>query len=127
MPSAPARTVRPMLEKLEDRTVPSAVSAAKEVPVMSQNLYLGPDLEPVVAALSTGEPNLFIPAISQAWATVRANDFFQRAEALADEIAEARPYLVGLQEAVVWRTGPADPQQAADFVEYDYIDILMDE
>jgi endonuclease/exonuclease/phosphatase family metal-dependent hydrolase len=94
---------------------------------MSRNLYHGADLDPVVAALATGNPAVFIPAVSQMWAKVRSTDFTQRAEALADEVLSAQPALIGLQEAVLWRTGPALNPAPANHVEYDFLQTLLDE
>src|SRR5262249_39828012 len=93
----PQRLSRPglRLERLEERPLPSATPLVREVTVMSRNLYHGADLEPAIAAVATGNPQVFIPAISQMWARVRATDFPTRAEALADEVLHARPTLVG--------------------------------
>jgi hypothetical protein len=55
--------------------------------VMTRNLYLGADLDPVITALAAGQSP--VPAASSAWATVQATDFPTRAIALADEIASA--------------------------------------
>lgn len=65
------------------------------VTVMTQNQYLGADLDPVVAA-----PDLdsFFAAAQAALLQVAANNFPERAGALAQEIAERRPAVVGLQE-----------------------------
>src|SRR5262245_22709921 len=115
------------LERLEERALPSANPLIREVTVMSRNLYHGADLEPAIAAVATGNPQVFIPAISQMWAKVRATDFPQRAAALADEVLRARPALIGLQEVALWRTGPAmDPAPAAH-VEYDFLQTLLGE
>jgi endonuclease/exonuclease/phosphatase family metal-dependent hydrolase len=104
--------------------------AAREVTVMSRNVYVGTDLEPTVAAIASGDPSAIIGAVSQAWANVVATNFPERAEALADEIKHARPLLVGLQEVALFRTGEFDsfvgnPTQASH-VEYDYLDLLLD-
>lgn len=98
----------------------------KQVTVMSRNLYLGADLMPIVA---TTRPEDFVVAVTDAWLMVQANDFRLRAKALADEIAGARPALVGLQEVYTWRTGaPADgPATPATNVEVDYLAILLEE
>jgi endonuclease/exonuclease/phosphatase family metal-dependent hydrolase len=94
---------------------------------MTRNLYLGADLSPAIGAILSGDPNAVPPAVSEVWANVQATDFPRRARALAREIEEAKPDLVGLQEAVVWRsqapsnfTGPD-----AENVEYDFLAILL--
>ncbi|MFF5446448.1 endonuclease/exonuclease/phosphatase family protein [Streptomyces sp. NPDC012888] len=92
--------------------------------VMTRNLYLGADLTPVLAATS---PQALVAAVTAVFANVRATDFPERAEALADEIAENDPHLVGVQEAVLWRSQtPAGPGSATH-VEYDFLQILLDE
>jgi endonuclease/exonuclease/phosphatase family metal-dependent hydrolase len=103
---------------------PHASSSAREVTVMSRNLYLGTDLNPILTA--TSAPALFA-AVGTGWAQVQANDFPARAEAIADEIAAAEPDLVGLQEAMVFRTDspPDGPASPADTVVYDFVDLLV--
>ncbi|MFG2296286.1 endonuclease/exonuclease/phosphatase family protein [Streptomyces sp. NPDC048603] len=100
-------------------------SGAPSVPlrVLTRNLYLGGDLAPVLAA--TG-PQSLVAAVTAVFANVRATNFPERAEALADEIADSDPHLVGLQEAVLWRSQtPAGPGPATH-VEYDFLEILLD-
>jgi endonuclease/exonuclease/phosphatase family metal-dependent hydrolase len=97
----------------------------RAVTVMTRNVYFGADLSPALAATSL--PQL-IAAVTSIWAAVQASDIPGRAERLADEIAAARPDLVGLQEVVLWRSqfppvfGPPD----ATTVEYDFLDLLLD-
>lgn len=127
------RRFRPDLESLEDRCVPSAsgLEPVKGLTVMSRNLYAGTELEPVIGAVSTGDPTAIVTAVSQAWANVGATNFPERAEALADEIEAAQPHLIGLQEVALFRTGVPDSAignpTKADHVELDYLDILVDE
>ncbi|MFD7625034.1 endonuclease/exonuclease/phosphatase family protein [Streptomyces sp. NPDC059851] len=91
---------------------------------MTRNLYLGADLAPVLAATS---PQALVAAVTAVYANVQETDFHERAEALADEIAETDPHLVGVQEAVLWRSQtPAGPGSATH-VEYDFLQILLDE
>ncbi|MFD0266970.1 endonuclease/exonuclease/phosphatase family protein [Streptomyces sp. NPDC127106] len=91
---------------------------------MTRNLYLGADLAPVLAATS---PQGLVAAVTAAYANVQATNFPERAEALADEIADGDPHLVGVQEAVLWRSQtPAGPGSATH-VEYDFLKILLDE
>ena len=97
----------------------------RRVTVMTQNLFLGADLNPIFRA-----PSLFalFAAVGGAWNSVQANDFPARAQALADEIAAARPDLVGLQEATLYRTDvpPDGPATPAETVAYDYLQLLVD-
>jgi hypothetical protein len=74
--------------------------------VMTRNLYLGAELGPTFTVTSLEQ---LVAAVTQAFATVEATNFPERAEALADEIAETDPHLVGLQEVELWRSQtPAD-------------------
>jgi hypothetical protein len=106
----------------------AAVSAApgssnrdREVTVMSRNLYLGASLTPLIFG---PDP---LAAVRAVWAQVQATDFALRAEALADEIVDEGPLLVGLQEVTTYRQGPLfDPADAEEVV-LDYLQILLDE
>jgi endonuclease/exonuclease/phosphatase family metal-dependent hydrolase len=95
---------------------------------MTRNLYLGADMESVVRAARTDDPSALVNAASIAWATVVKTDFPARAEALAREIEQAQPLLVGLQEVSLYRTGPIDSSSGtppnAEAVKYDYLKIL---
>jgi endonuclease/exonuclease/phosphatase family metal-dependent hydrolase len=68
---------------------------------MTRNLYLGANLDPIVHA--TSQQALF-QAVEAGWAQVQANDFPTRAEAIAGEIARAKPDFVGFQELVLYGT-----------------------
>jgi hypothetical protein len=110
----------------------SSLASAKNQPpitVMTRNLYLGADLDPIFEAASTGGD--VIGATTQTWQTVQATNFPERAEALAGEIDDSDPLLVGLQEVSLFRTGPADSFSSnptpAEHVEYDYLKILLRE
>ena len=65
---------------------------------MTRNLYVGADVDAVIAALASPDPADDIPALLAAVATLRETDFPARASAVADEIARFRPHAVGLQE-----------------------------
>ncbi len=72
-----------------------ASAAPIEVPVMTQNLYVGADATPVLA-------NPTPAAIQAAFNLVLANNFPARAAAIASEAASAGgPLLIGLQEAEI--------------------------
>ncbi len=66
-----------------------------EIKVLTQNLYLGADLNPVLAAAGTPAFPMVAALTLQ---TIAVNDFPLRAEALAEIIAKKRPHLIGLQE-----------------------------
>jgi endonuclease/exonuclease/phosphatase family metal-dependent hydrolase len=106
---------------------PEGRGADRKVTVMTRNLYLGADVGPAIAAIAGGDPAAIVSAVSQVWANVRFTDFPARARGLAREIDEAQPDLIGLQEAVLWRSQtPADfiPGNA-DHVEYDFVAVLL--
>ena len=86
---------------------PAAASAHKrghdrsdrELTVMTQNLYLGSDLNPALAATT---PTEFLTAVAQIYGTVQFTNFPARAQAIANEIKKQKPDLVGLQEVSKW-------------------------
>jgi endonuclease/exonuclease/phosphatase family metal-dependent hydrolase len=104
---------------------PHPFAADRQVTVMTQNLYLGTDLNPIFGAPSL--PALFA-AVGAGWAQVQSNDFPARAQAIADEIAASNPDLVGLQEATLYRTDvpPDGPATPAETVAYDFVRLLQD-
>lgn len=136
-------TSRLRVEPLEDRTVPapltpmdhvadpSAGQATRAVTVMTRNLYVGADLAPALGAIASGNPSAIIGAASDIWAGVQSTNFPERAGALAHEIANAQPLLVGLQEVSLFRTGEPDSffgnPTRAEHVELDYLEILLGE
>ncbi len=67
--------------------------------VMSRNVYLGGDVAPVLQ-VDFSDIVAVTNAAAHIWTTVQANNFASRAQALADEIEEADPHIVGLQEVV---------------------------
>jgi Endonuclease/Exonuclease/phosphatase family. len=105
--------------------------ADREVTVLTRNLYVGAELSPVLGAIASGDPSAIIGAVSTVWASVLSTNFHERAKVLADEIADAAPLLVGLQEVSLFRTGAPDSffgnPTPADQVEIDYLDTLLRE
>jgi endonuclease/exonuclease/phosphatase family metal-dependent hydrolase len=90
--------------------------------VMTRNLYLGTDLLPIALAPS-------VPAFEQAatngFNQVKATNFPARAKLIAREVKRAKPDLIGLQEAALWRTGPKDGTATrAQTVAFDFLEIL---
>jgi len=88
--------------------------------VMTRNLYLGANLDPIVKAKSLPEA---LNAVATDWAQVQANDFPTRARAIAREIATVKPDVVGFQEAVLYRTQtpPDFTATPATHVALDYV------
>lgn len=107
-----------------------AVAKGRTVDVMSRNLYLGAGLTEIVTALGSGNNAAIVQAASQTWQVVQASDPEERMAALADEIAAARPAVVGLQEVTTWTTYPYNPM-TGEFgeatVAYDFLELLLAE
>lgn len=106
------------------RTLPSA--GARGVTVITRNIYLGADLDPIISA----PPELVPILAAQKFAEIQATNFPERAEALADEIATTNPHLVGLQEVELYRVqSPGDAAfggtTPATTVFQDFLAILM--
>src|SRR3954452_21115858 len=100
-----------------------------QITVMTRNLYVGTGVGDVFRASSWSE---LVAAGSRAWAAVLASDFPARAGALADEIAQAGPDVVGLQEVTLWRDQtPGDlltqPVPNATGAAFDFLAILRGE
>lgn len=76
-------------------------AAAPSITVMTQNLYVGADVDLVIGALASLDPADDFPALLFAIQTLGNTDFPSRAGAIADEIARRRPHAVGLQEVSV--------------------------
>ncbi|WP_448624423.1 endonuclease/exonuclease/phosphatase family protein [Geodermatophilus sp. URMC 64] len=100
-----------------------------QITVMTRNLYVGTGMGDVFRASSWSE---LVAAGSQAWATLLASDFPTRAGALADEITQAGPDVVGLQEVTLWRDqSPGDvltqPIPNATDVALDFLELLQGE
>ena len=104
---------------LDAATTSAGVSRTTRLTVMTRNLYLGGNLLP----LATSPPNQFPAAVSGLLAHVRASDPNGRMNLIAEEIAQAQPDLVGLQEVSEWRTGPVGPRPATH-VAYDFLAAL---
>lgn len=97
----------------------ASAAQAKDVTVMTRNLYLGADLIP----LATAPADQFPAAATGVFAGVRATDPDGRMKLVAREIAKSKADIVGLQEVSLWRTGPAP----ASKVVYDYSATILKE
>ena len=106
---------------------------SSSVTVMTRNLYLGGDITAPLPAVGnrTGPEALlaFGHANDRLRETVARTDFGVRSALLADEIAAARPDLIGLQEVALWRSGPMQLDQLgrpnATEVRYDFLQLLL--
>jgi len=110
-----------------------AASSGQTLTVMTRNLYLGGNIDrPIRAAIDrTGAEGVLAlgHANHELQEIVERTDFRTRSRLLADEIAAARPDLVGLQEVAMWRHGPIQldkiGQPNATEVDYDFLAILL--
>ena len=115
-----------------------------KIKVASYNLYVGASIFRVFDPPACGVPQ----AVFDIHSIIQQTDFPVRAEAIADEIAQLEPHVIGLQEVTTLRTGPADsltpagiewlpPESCttapcftfktnAENVSYDYLQILLD-
>ncbi|MGB8433616.1 MAG: endonuclease/exonuclease/phosphatase family protein [Burkholderiales bacterium] len=109
-------------------TGPGMARAVPTVTVMTYNVYVGGDLEPVTSAIIQSPPNpLDIGLAAGAlFGQVQATDFSARATGIAAQIEATQPHVIGLQEVALWRTGPVDPAPATN-VAYDFLGILQSE
>ncbi|MGB0094656.1 MAG: endonuclease/exonuclease/phosphatase family protein [Solirubrobacteraceae bacterium] len=87
----------------------------RRVTVMTRNLYLGANLLPIATA-APGAP--FQRAVAGALASVRRTGPTARMKLVAQEIAKARPDLVGLQEVSTWSTSRVGGSKVHLIVDY---------
>lgn len=88
--------------------------AEGSIDVMTQNQYLGADLNPIIGA---PDEEAFNEALITALQEIAANDFPTRAGLLADLISKRLPELVGLQEVYQFSCldlAPPQPGQGCD-------------
>ena len=107
----------------------TTIAGAESMRVMTRNIYLGAPIGPVLAAQAMQEVP---PLISAMWSAIQATDFRQRAQLLADEIVQADPHIIGLQEVAMYRIqSPGDFLQgnphAATEVAIDFLEVLLSE
>lgn len=101
---------------------------AGQLTVMTRNIYVGTNLDIILAAQ---DPNDIPILAAEAFQTLLATNFYERADALADEIQARKPHLIGLQEVTTIRIqSPGDMvlggTAPATTVVFDYLEILQD-
>jgi endonuclease/exonuclease/phosphatase family metal-dependent hydrolase len=69
-----------------------------QVKVMTRNLYLGADIFRVVEA-AQNDPGSIPSVVAAVFETVQDTNFYDRAEAIADEVLKTKPHVIGIQEA----------------------------
>jgi endonuclease/exonuclease/phosphatase family metal-dependent hydrolase len=86
----------------------ASLAAAADIDVMTQNQYLGADLAPVLGAATADpfDPAAFNTAVVAALKKIAASRPAERVQALAAEIAQRNPDVVGLQEAYAFTCLP---------------------
>jgi endonuclease/exonuclease/phosphatase family metal-dependent hydrolase len=107
---------------------PGQQVATGNLKVMTQNLYVGADLFKIL------DPSNPVPVnAAEIFSDIQATDFWQRAEAIANLIADQNPHLVGLQEVSLIRTQcpsdlVAEPALGpnATLVYSDYLQMLLE-
>jgi PGF-CTERM protein len=103
--------------------------ALPAVTVLTWNLYIGTDLRRLLTRSGDGEMQT---AVARLLTDIEQSRFDARAEAIADEIASARPDLVGLQEVTLLRLQlpgdyVADPGRTnADEHHIDFLAVLRE-
>jgi endonuclease/exonuclease/phosphatase family metal-dependent hydrolase len=117
-----------VLALLSAAAVPASDAASRPAKVMTRNVYFGADLSRAVQATSQQQ---FLTAVSTIFTNFQATDFRARAKALAREIEDADPALIGLQEVALWRQGPVGvldgPATPAQEVVLDFLPVLRQE
>lgn len=86
-------------QMLAKRSAPRGNSSS--VVVMTHNLYVGADVDPIVYAALSGDEEALAAAIADAIATLGYTYYPDRAFAIAQEINAFQPHLIGLQEVSV--------------------------
>jgi hypothetical protein len=95
------------------------------VTLMTRNVYHGVNAEILAIPSAISFPDL-LTKVAAVYNGYHARNFPERAERLADEIWAVQPELIGLQEAILVRTGPFGNPAPATTVDLDYVEILLD-
>jgi hypothetical protein len=94
--------------------------------VMTYNVYLGTNLDPVIGATNQAD---FLTAAFLAYAELQQTNFPERAGKIADQIAAVQPDILGLDEVALWSvSAPFNPEtgEGAPFVtQYDFIKLVL--
>jgi len=97
------------------------------ISVMTWNIYVGTDVDKILAAQNPQD----IPVLAaEAFQLLLATKFSERAEAIAKQIAQYQPHVIGLQEvSLLRRQSPGDAVAGgttpAEEVLFDYLEILL--
>jgi len=90
---------------------------------MTWNLFIGADLSPLFSTTILEE----IPRrVTEVYRQFMATNYFNRVKKIAEQIAEYKPDIIGLQEAAFWQLRQLmDPH--FPYVTFDYVEILLNE
>ena len=102
----------------------SADNRDRELKVMTYNMYLGSELSEIFAAET---PTDVLLEVGEAYRDMLSGDVPARIAAIADQIEDGAPVLVGLQEVALWRTGPAFDPTLSTSIRYDFLQMLLGE
>lgn len=99
------------------------------ITIMTRNVYLGAEVE---TALDAPTPEAFLASVVESWQAIQDTKWSERVQKLAQEIADADPHVVGLQEVSTIRMqSPGDAIVGgitpATTVVNDYLDDLLSE
>jgi endonuclease/exonuclease/phosphatase family metal-dependent hydrolase len=91
-----------------------ARGSSSSVVVMTRNLYVGADVDPIVEAAADPDITLeeIMALVDDAFQMMLFTNYLERAGAIADEILATNPDLIGLQEASLIQAG----ELVVDFV-----------
>ena len=98
---------------------------ARQITVMTRNMYIGADVDAAMAALATPDPSDDLPAMITAIETLQRTDFAARVQAMAGEIARNRPQVVALQEAYELTVTPTMLGLPGDPIQIDFLAALQ--
>lgn len=111
-------------------SAPASEMEKQKVRVMTRNLYLGGDIFKVVDAAQNNPPSIpFV--VAEVFHTILQTNFRARAEAIADEIADANPQVIGLQEVSTFYIqtpgdSPSENSTPAEEIVIDFYTVLSD-
>ena len=107
------------------QSVAAADSDPLHMTAMTYNLFQGSELSDTITATT---PPQLLAAVAKDYGEVVATKFSERAAAIAAEVKSARPELIGLQEAALWKTGAPSatfPPPPPTTVSYDFVAMLV--
>lgn len=104
-------SIQQMIDPLEPRRLLASIP----ISVATYNVYYG----------GGSGPEAFATAFNDMWSNVERSNIPERAKAIANLIKKHRPDLVGLQEAVIWRTGRAFSGSDAKDVRFDFVKEIL--